>query len=103
MHMRVNFVSLKCNFSYENYLHHIKFRDHRVNFTKMCISNHLLNIEGALFKARPIVPRDERWCPHCLSLGHKSIEDEEHFLCEDKLGLKNDLSGNSLFMFLINS
>jgi hypothetical protein len=67
--------------------------------------------------SKPIVPRDERWCPHCLSLGHKSIEDEEHFLCECplysnlrgiylnkyKLRLKNDLSGNSLFMFLINS
>jgi hypothetical protein len=52
-----------------------------------------------------------------LPLGHKSIEDEAHFLCEcplfsnlhgiylnkDKLGLKNDISGNSLFMFLINS
>jgi hypothetical protein len=25
------------------------------------------------------------------------------YLIKDKLGLKNDLSGNSLFMFLINS
>jgi hypothetical protein len=43
-----------------------------------------------------------------------SIEDEVHFLCacplysnvrgiyKDKLGLKNDISGNSLFMFLLN-
>jgi hypothetical protein len=65
-----------------------------------------------------VVPRDERWCPNCLSRrGLKNIEDEIHFLCScnlysnlrelylsnEKLGLKNHLSQDKLFLYLLTT
>ena len=60
---------------YENYLTDIKNRKRRVSFTKFRLSDHCLMIEKGRH-IRPIIPRNERFCPFCPS----SVEDEIHFL-----------------------
>jgi hypothetical protein len=107
------YVAFKDRLCYEPYLDVIHNRDHRVSFTKL--RNHHLSIEKGRY-SRPVVPRDERWCPHCLSKGLKNIEDEIHFLCScnpysnlrlnlsnAKLGFKNHPSQDKLFLYLLTT
>ena len=57
---------------FESYLTDIKNRKHRVTFTK-----YRLMIEKGRHK-RPLVPREERYCPFCTS----TVESEIHFLTQ---------------------
>ena len=60
----------------EPYLNDIKSRKVRVAITKLTLrlSDHCLMMEEGRHH-RPIVPRDQRFCPYCPG----EIEDEEHF------------------------
>ena len=55
----------------------IKNRKHRVTFTKYRLSDHCLMIEKGRHK-RPLVPREERYCPFSTS----TVEIEIHFLTQ---------------------
>ena len=62
---------------YENYLTDIKNRKQRVSFTKYRLSDHCLMVEKGRH-TRPIIPRNERFCPFCPT----NVEDEIHFITQ---------------------
>ena len=62
---------------FESYVADIKNRNHRVTFTKYRLSDHCLMIEKGMHK-RPVLPREERFCPFCPS----TVENEIHFLTQ---------------------
>ena len=72
-----SFRKFKQNVKFEKYLEDIRIRKHRVSLTKLRLSDHCLMIERGRY-SRPIVPREERFCPHCPM----KLEDEEHFLTQ---------------------
>ena len=71
------FKDYKDQILYERYLDVIKNRRKRVSMSKLRLSDHCLMIEEGRHR-RPLMPREERICPHCPGL----IETEEHFLME---------------------
>ena len=73
---------IKHEFNPENYLSSVKLADTRKSLTKLRISCHNLYIERGRYET-PIVPRDRRWCIHCLhNLASKTVEDEFHVLVD---------------------
>ena len=73
----VTFQTFKDKVKFEPYLEEIKNRSHRVAMTKFRLSDHCLMIEKGRHR-RPIIPRDQRYCPFCPG----QIEDETHFLTQ---------------------
>ena len=69
------FSQFKDTVKYEKYLCEIRNRKHRVFMTKLRLSDHCLTIEEGRHK-RPVIPRQERFCPHCPNI----VESEKHFL-----------------------
>ena len=67
----------KNTLEFESYLTDIKNRKYRVTFIKYRLSDHCLVIEMGRHK-RPLVPREERYCPFCTS----TVESEIHFLTQ---------------------
>ena len=68
------FKQFKDKVQMESYMNDIKSRKVRVAWTKLRLSDHCLMIEEGRHK-RPIIPRDQRFCPYCPG----EIENEEHF------------------------
>ena len=79
----------------ESYLDDIKNRKSREAFTKLRLSDHCMMIEGGRHK-RPIIPRDQRFCPYCPG----EIENEEHFVTEcrayDRAPLFDNIANKAL-------
>ena len=71
------YTQFKNRVKFESYLADIKNRNHRVTFTKYKLSDHCLMIEKGRHK-RPVLPREERFCPFCSS----TVENEIHFLTQ---------------------
>ena len=71
------FSEFKNSPKFDPYLSQIQNRKHRISFTKLRLSDHILMIEEGRHH-RPLTPRDERFCPHCQDC----IEDEIHFLTQ---------------------
>ena len=71
------YTQFKNRVKFESYLADIKNRNHRVAFTKYRLSDHCLMIEKGRHK-RPVLPREERFCPFCPS----TVENEIHFLTQ---------------------
>ena len=66
---------LKKTITYEPYLSLIRYRKHRVSYTKLRLSDHPLMIEtGRPFKFK--IQQEERLCPLCKN----GVEDEIHFV-----------------------
>ena len=72
-----SYKKFKTSVKFENYLHTVKARRHRVTLTKYRLSDHVLMIETGRHKT-PIIPRAARFCPHCPNI----VEDEQHFLTD---------------------
>ncbi|MCG8429760.1 MAG: hypothetical protein MJA29_01100, partial [Candidatus Omnitrophica bacterium] len=75
------FVLYKTHFKYEKYLDDITNRRQRVALTRFRISSHRLKIETGRY-AKPIVPRENRFCDFCLVNNKNCVQDEVHFLLE---------------------
>ena len=74
------YCQLKSEFTTEPYLLHIENPKHRASVTRLRISAHDLYIERGRY-ARPLVPRESRWCAYCyMHYNVKYIEDETHAL-----------------------
>ena len=73
----VTYRTFKDTVKFEPYLEEIKNRKHRVSMAKFRLSDHCLMIEKGRHR-RPIIPRDQRFCPFCPG----QIEDETHFLTQ---------------------
>ena len=69
---------IKTSFHFENYLHDIKHKEHRIIYTSLRISSHQLAIERGRY-SNPPVPREHRLCSVC---NNQEVEDEKHFLIE---------------------
>ena len=67
--------TFKTEYKYESYLDHIINTKHRINLTRLRISNHNLEIEKGRHR-KPYVEPQDRTCPVCK----KEVEDEIHFL-----------------------
>ena len=72
-----SFSQFKETVRFERYLEDIRIRRHRVSLSKLRLSDHCLMIERGRY-CRPIIPREERFCPHCPL----KLENEEHFLTQ---------------------
>ena len=71
------FSEFKDTVKLEKYLTDVKCRKHRISLSKLRLSDHCLMIEVG-GHAHPIVPREQRFCPHCPNI----VESEIHFLTE---------------------
>ena len=67
--------TFKTEYTYESYLDTITNVKHRMTFTQLRISNHILEIEKGRYR-RPYQKPEERICPLCKI----EPEDELHFL-----------------------
>ena len=65
----------KTQYKYESYLDNVTIVKHRINFTRLRISDHNLEIEKGRFR-KPYVKPQNRICPLCK----KEMEDEIYFL-----------------------
>ena len=85
----------KHSFEWEPYLTYVKSPLLRTALCRFRISCHLLEIERGRYQRPQPRPADQRYCPSCLQLGKKLVEDEEHFLmscstyAEERLKLFN--------------
>ena len=73
----ITYRIFKDKVKFEPYLEEIKNRSHRISMSKFRLSDHCLMIEKGRHK-RPIIPRDQRFCPFCPG----QVEDETHFLAQ---------------------
>ena len=76
---KLEFLAIsKSEFHKEQYLDIVKNYHDRVSTTRIRTSSHRLQIELGRHSG---VPRDQRFCPWCnISMGHQTVENEEHFL-----------------------
>ena len=72
------FTSQKSIYSQECYLSAIKKDKYRKALSKLCLSNHSLNIEAGRYN-QPKIPRERRICFLC---NLSKVETETHFLFE---------------------
>ena len=71
----LTYKTIKNNLNFERYLELVPERSKRINFTKMRISNHILQVEKGRHSSK-MIPYEQRLCKLC-TLNH--IEDEYHF------------------------
>ena len=70
----------KHSFELEPYLTIVKSPPLRTALCRFCISCHLLEIERGRYQRSNPQPAEQRFCPSCLQLCKKLVEDEFHFL-----------------------
>ena len=73
------YAQIKSVFKFETYLDVINDFKKRQCFSKLRMSANNLDIEAGRFGKNKI-PRSDRHCKYCLSLGIQVIEDEVHFV-----------------------
>ena len=73
------YAQIKSVFKFETYLDVINDFKKRQCFSKLRMSAHNLEIEAGRF-GKDGVPRSDRHCKHCLSLGIQVLGDEVHFV-----------------------
>ncbi len=95
------YATFKNIFKSEAYLDIIGDFSTRSAFAKRRLSAHNLQIEVGRF-AKPKIPRSERSCLYCKSLGSNELEDEIHFTlyCPLYCDEKKVCSGKSMINFL---
>ena len=81
----------------EGYLNSISNREHRVQYSKIRISNHRLAIETGRFNK---TPRNARLCLYCKKRSNSVIEDEKHVLLHCP---QYDIHRNQLFTYVDES
>ena len=81
------YVLFKTTFKFEPYLDVLTNFSVRSNFAKLRLSAHNLQIETGRYDMKKI-PRAERYCAYCKSLGIFVLEDEIHFLIQCPLFAK---------------
>ena len=72
--MRV-YRTFKTKYKYESYLDNVTIEKHRINFTRLRISDHNLETEKGRYR-KPYIKPQNRICLVCK----KEMEDEIHFL-----------------------
>ena len=70
----------KHRFEWKPYLTYVKSPSLRTALCRFRISGHLLDIERGRYQRPKPKPTHQRYCPSCLQLGSKLVEDEVHFL-----------------------
>ena len=96
------YAKTKGDFGKESYLDNVKKFYDRVNFTRLRISAHRLEIE---LGRRKETPREQRTCTWCdLTMSSDAIEDERHVLeqCDLYSKLRQDLI-SKISQFLVTS
>ncbi len=73
------YAQFKTVFKFERYLDEIDDFKRRQCLSKLRMSAHNLEIEAGKYGKNKI-PRNERYCKYCISLGTKVLGDEIHFL-----------------------
>ena len=68
------------SFEWEPYLTYVKSPPLRTALCRFRISCHLLEIERGRYQRLKLKPAHQHYCPSCLQLGNKLMEDEVHFL-----------------------
>ena len=92
-----SFATFKNIFKSEAYLDIIDDFATRSSLAKLRLSAHNLQIEVGRF-AKPKIPRSERYCLYCKSLGSNEAEDEIHFtlsctlFCDERKGMLNEIN-----------